>query len=175
MNTGLVHFYIGNGKGKSTSLFGLALRALGRNFKVLIVQVLKVEDTGEILFLKNQKINNLEIVQIISYDKFTWEMSISEIENTKFIISHGIQNVFNIYNNYDIVFFDELLNAELLGFISSNTIIDLISNKKSQVELIFSGRDVSENLKEYADYISVIKCEKHPYNLGISGRIGIEF
>ena len=74
MKKGLVHFYLGNGKGKTTALFGLALRALGRDFKVLIVQVLKARETGEILFFKKINNNNLKIIRINTCEKFSWEM-----------------------------------------------------------------------------------------------------
>lgn len=83
MEKGLVHFYLGNGKGKTTAIFGLALRALGRDFKVLIIQVLKARETGEIIYLNNLNDKNLKIIRINSSTKFSWEMSEEEKEQSK--------------------------------------------------------------------------------------------
>lgn len=175
MKKGLVHFYLGNGKGKSTALFGLALRALGRDFKVLIVQVLKAKDTGEILFLKKLNNNNLKIIRINTCSKFSWELSDSEFLQTKNEIAKEINQLLEFYNEYDIVLFDELLNAESIGFINESLIRNIISNKKDDLELVFTGRSTSKSLKDLADYISIIESEKHPYEKGINARIGIEF
>ena len=175
MKKGLIHFYLGNGKGKTTALFGLAIRALGRNFKVLIVQVLKSRETGEIIYLNKLNEENLNIIRINTCPKFSWEMTENEKEQTKYEITKGINEVKGFINNYDLVLFDELLNAQSINFIDENLIVDLINSKKSELELVFTGRKTSENLKECADYISVINAEKHPYEKGVKARLGIEF
>lgn len=175
MKKGLIHFYLGNGKGKTTAIFGLAIRALGRNFKVLIVQVLKSRETGEIIYLNKLNEENLNIIRINTCPKFSWEMTENEKEQTKYEITKGIDEVKGFINNYDLVLFDELLNAQSINFIDENLIVDLINSKKSELELVFTGRKTSENLKEYADYISVINAEKHPYEKGVKARLGIEF
>jgi len=175
MKKGLVHFYLGNGKGKTTALFGLALRALGRDFRVLIVQVLKARDTGEILFFKKLNDNNLKIIRINTCEKFSWEMNNNEILQAKQEITNGIKEILHYYNEYDIVLFDELLNAESIGFIEEEEIKNIILNKNSDLELVFTGRKTKDSLKVFADYISNIEAEKHPYEKGIQSRIGIEF
>lgn len=175
MKKGLVHFYLGNGKGKTTALFGLALRALGRDFKVLIVQVLKARETGEILFFKKINNNNLKIIRINTCEKFSWEMNNNEVIQSKQEITKGIRNILNYYNDYDIVLFDELLNAENIGFIDEEEIKNIILNKSPELELVFTGRKTKDSLKVFADYISNIEAEKHPYEKGIQSRVGIEF
>lgn len=175
MEKGLVHFYLGDGKGKSTALFGLALRALGREFKVLIVQVLKARETGEILYLKKLNEKNLDIVRINSSPKFSWEMSEKEKEKSKFEILKGIEVIRDDFKDYNLILFDELLNAENIGFVDTKLIIDIIQTKGENVELVFTGRTCSDSLKQYADYISVINAERHPYEKGIPARLGIEF
>ena len=175
MTKGLIHFYIGNGKGKSTALFGLAIRALGRNFKVLIIQVLKPNESGELLFLEKQNCSNLKIIRIMTINKFTWEMSQNEFKLSKETIEKNIYSILNYYNDYDIVLFDELLNAEKCGLIQEELIEKIILSKKESLELVFTGRNASETLKKYADYISIIESVKHPYFSGIDARIGIEY
>ena len=175
MKKGLVHFYLGNGKGKTTAVFGLALRALGRDFKVLIVQVLKARETGEILFFKKINNNNLKIIRINTCEKFSWEMNNNEVIQSKQEITKGIRNILNYYNDYDIVLFDELLNAENIGFIDEEEIKNIILNKSPELELVFTGRKTKDSLKVFADYISNIEAEKHPYEKGIQSRVGIEF
>lgn len=175
MEKGLVHFYLGNGKGKSTALFGLALRALGRNFKVLIVQVLKARETGEIIYLKKLNEPNLTIIRINTCPKFSWEMNEIEIEKTKEEIKKSLSEIKLEMNNYDLVLFDELLNAESIGFITETDIIELINHKKESLELVFTGRKSKDSLKSFAHYVSEIVSEKHPYDNGVAARIGIEF
>ena len=172
---GLVHFYTGNGKGKTTALFGLALRALGRDFKVLIVQFLKAQESGEILYLSKIEDENLRIIRINSNAKFSWQMTEEEKNVSKNEIKQGLEEVKRIYKEYDLVIFDELLNAEQIGFVSKDDIIDIINEKTERVELAFSGRTFNSELEEYADYISDISAKKHPYASGIRARIGIEY
>ncbi len=175
MEKGLVHFYLGNGKGKTTAIFGLALRALGRDFKVLIIQVLKARETGEIIYLNNLNDKNLKIIRINSSTKFSWEMSEEEKEQSKKEIKLTLEKIKDEINNYDLVIFDELLNAQSIDFIDEFDIIKIIKGKKESQELAFTGRKTSDNLKIHADYISNINPEKHPYEKGIPARIGIEF
>ena len=91
---GLIQVYTGNGKGKTTALFGLAIRALGRNFKVLIVQVLKSRETGEIIYLNKLNEENLNIIRINTCPKFSWEMTENEKEQTKYEITKGIDDTY---------------------------------------------------------------------------------
>lgn len=175
MEKGLVHFYLGNGKGKTTAIFGLALRALGRNFKVLIVQVLKARETGEILYLNNLNDNNLKIIRINSSPKFSWEMNDEEKTQSINEIKFMLEKIKDEINNYDLIIFDELLNAQSINFIDEFDIIKIIKEKKESQELAFTGRKTSDSLKVYADYISIVDAEKHPYEKGIPARIGIEF
>lgn len=175
MEKGLVHFYLGNGKGKTTALFGLALRALGRNLKVLIIQVLKARETGEVIYLNRLNDKNLKIIRISSSTKFSWEMNEIEKLNSKDEIQKSLNTIKNEISNFDLVLFDEFLNAQSIDFISEEEIIKLIENKNNNQEFAFTGRETTVKLKNYADYISYIKAEKHPYEKGIPARIGIEF
>lgn len=175
MEKGLVHFYLGEGKGKSTALFGLALRALGRGFKVLVIQVLKARETGEIIYLNRLNEANLRIIRINSSAKFSWEMTENEKNESKKEIKNELEKIKTIMNEYDLIIFDELLNAERIGFVDETEIIELIKLRKDTTEMAFSGRDTKDSLKIYADYISVITAEKHPYKKGIKARIGIEY
>ena len=74
-----------------------------------------------------------------------------------------------------LVLFDELLNAESIGFIEEEEIENIILNKNSDLELVFTGRKTKDSLKLFSDYISNIEAEKHPYEKRIQYRFGIEF
>jgi len=102
-------------------------------------------------------------------------MNENEKEKSKFEILKGIEVIREDFNDYDLILFDELLNAENIGFVESKFIINIIQTKSENVELVFTGRTCSDSLKDYADYISVINAEKHPYEKGIPARLGIEF
>lgn len=175
MNKGLIHFYLGNGKGKSTASFGLALRALGRNFKVLILQFLKTEDSGEVIYLNKLSDENLRIKQCPFSGKFTWEMTQDELYAFKSDLHKFLENNKEDFYNYDLIIFDELFDILDLDFISENDISNIILSKKPNQEYIFTGRKSSEYLLSFADYVSTIEATKHPFSLGIDARKGIEF
>jgi cob(I)alamin adenosyltransferase len=102
-------------------------------------------------------------------------MNDEEIQQSKNEIKLALEKIKDEINSYDLVIFDELLNAQSINFINEFDIIKIIEEKKDSQELAFTGRKTSDNLKIHADYISNINPEKHPYEKGIPARIGIEF
>ena len=77
--------------------------------------------------------------------------------------------------DYDIVVLDEINNAVADGFVDVETIVEFISSKPKKVELILTGRSASQEVMEQADYVTEMKCIKHPFERGIPARRGIEF
>lgn len=175
MKNGLIHLYLGNGKGKSTALFGLALRALGRDFKVLIIQFLKTGDSGEVIYLNKLNDSNLSIKSINFSNKFTWEMNEKEIKLLKIQLNNFFEELKLTFSDYDFIMFDELLDALELELIPESEIINIIKNKHQNQEFVFTGRNASDTLLSLADYVSHIDSIKHPFTKGTQARIGIEF
>ena len=81
---GLIHIYTGDGKGKTTAALGLAIRAAGRNKRVLFVQFFKGGDSGELHILKN--IPNIDLLRLTKRYGFYKDFKISEISSLKPIV-----------------------------------------------------------------------------------------
>ena len=184
---GLVHVLTGDGKGKTTSSIGLAVRALGGNLKVYMIQFLKSGSTGEIYTIKKY-LPGMEIMQfgvdavkerqqklvaftdkgskfVFNPDEEEKEAALLGFEHAKKIIASG---------NYDLVILDEI-NAVLdKGLIPIKNVLDLIESH-GNVELVFTGRDAPKEIIEAADYVNVVKKIKNPWDKGIKARKGIEY
>ena len=105
---------------------------------------------------------------------FFSSMSEEQIIEASEYYSEQLKNAFIDSENYDMLFLDEINVAVSLGLISEDLLIDLISHKKDNLELVLTGRNPSERVTSLADYVSEIKCIRHPYNQGVTERIGIE-
>ncbi len=175
LDRGLVEVYTGNGKGKTSAALGLAIRAIGRGFKVCFVCWFKKNVSGECLSAKKYLQGKLVIYQA-GRPGFIWvdtkplpkdyELAKSAFELAKKVIQS---------EEFDIVVLDEINPAMDLGLISVDEVLKLIRNKPSNIELVFTGRNAPKEIIEIADLVTDMAEVKHWYNKGISGRLGIEF
>ena len=182
---GLVHVITGDGKGKTTSSLGLALRAIGNNLQVHMIQFLKSGFTGELYSAKKlgfeieqfgvdalkEKQKKLEDFKD-NTGRFVFQPDIEEkgaaaqgFEHAKKIVKSG---------DYDLVILDEINCALAKGLIQMEDILDMLRNH-GKVELVFTGRDAPKELIEAADYVNVVHGIKHPWQKGIVARKGIEY
>ena len=176
MNTGLIHIYTGDGKGKTTAAMGLALRALGRGFRVEIFQFCKSTDSGEL-----HSLSKLDGVRIHRADchinKFSWQMD--EAEKAQWLSAMGAlfdrAGRIAAEGGADVLILDELMGAIHSGAITSAQAAQLIARKAPGTELVLTGRAAPESLIALADYVTEMCCIKHPYTQGIGARQGIEF
>lgn len=177
LNRGYIHIITGNGPGKTTSAFGLGFRAAGHGLKVHIIQFLKSgwhgTQYGEVKTAS--KIKNIIVSQFGS-GKFFRLKDEKIIEKDLEIVQKGFEFSKKVINggNFDLVVLDEILVAVYFGLIKISSVIDLLKNKPSNVELVLTGRYAPKKLFRFADYISEIKEIKHPYPKKEKGRIGIE-
>jgi cob(I)alamin adenosyltransferase len=175
LDKGLVEVYMGNGKGKTSAALGLALRAIGRGFKVCFVCFFKKNVSGEALAAKEYLAGKLEIYQA-GRPGFIWvdtkplpkdyDLAKAALELARKIIES---------EKFDIVVLDEINPAMDLGLISVEDVLRLIREKPTSVELILTGRNAPKAVTEIADLVTDFIEVKHWYNKGISGRLGIEF
>ncbi len=172
LDKGLVEVYTGDGKGKTTAAIGLAIRAVGRDFKVYIGQFMKTSDHGEHKALKMFE-DNITIEQFGSR-KFhvKEEPSKEEIKRAK----EGLEKIKEamLSGDYDIVIADEICVAYHFDLLRLEHLIDLVEIKPKNVELVFTGRKAPEELIDDADLVTEMKEIKHPYKKGIEARKGIE-
>jgi len=168
---GLVHIYTGEGKGKTSTGMGLLVRALGRGLKAKIIQLFK-RDTGEQFFFENSGIKYLQFKPLHPY--FT-NYNPDQLEDLRKKFLEFWNEAIGDIEDYDIVLIDEVGPGVNWKVIPEELILELIDKKPKNTELILTGRDFPESIKEKADYVSEIKKIKHPYDKGILAREGIEF
>jgi len=174
MQEGLIEVYTGDGKGKTTAAFGLALRALGRNKSVIIFQFLKPPDTpsGEVIALK-KAYPETEIIQGGRERFVIGRPEEEDILLAKTLLEKIILAVSS--GEYDIIIVDEVFPAYKAGVISIEDIKKIIQKKSSNTELVLTGRGAPEEILKEVDLITEMKEVKHPYYKGVKAREGIEF
>lgn len=176
---GLVQIFWGNGKGKTTSALGTALRACGNGYNVHLVQFMKNGADS----LEEQipgEIKALEKFPNFTYKRFGIEGWIvktpteKQINSCKQALEHVKESLKK--ENIDIVIADEILYAIQLGLLSEDDVLDVIENKPKNKELILTGSHKPfPRIFEKAHLVTEIKKIKHPYDAGILARKGVEF
>ncbi len=175
---GYIQVYTGDGKGKTTASLGLAMRALGRCWKVLIIMFTKGGDNyGELNSFRNlseQISQNLTIVQAglerIVYADNKNENDALEIKKGWELAKKAIQN-----DEYNLIILDEANIAIDLNFIDVDDVIEVLKNKPEDMEIVLTGRNANPKIIEIAHLVSEIKPVKHYWDTGIAARKGIEY
>ncbi|MDI6905527.1 MAG: cob(I)yrinic acid a,c-diamide adenosyltransferase [Candidatus Bathyarchaeia archaeon] len=173
MERGIVQVYTGNGKGKTSAAFGLALRAIGRGLKVYVIQFIKGGfDYGELYIV--DKLPNLTL-KAFGRGRFVTEKppereDIEFAEKAMALAEEVVKS-----DEYDIVVLDEINVALNLKLIKIERVLELIRNKPKHVELILTGRYAPDKIIEAANLVTEMREVKHPYNKGFQARKGIEY
>lgn len=169
---GLIQVYTGNGKGKTTAAFGLALRSVGAGKKVFIAQFIKGMPYSEIesvnkflpgIIIRQYGLDCFIVNQPTEKDINAARYGLSEV--SKIIIS----------GEYDLVILDEACIAVHYNLFSVNDLIDILTSRPATVEIVVTGRYASHELIEIADLVTEMKEIKHYYHQGVQARKGIEF
>ena len=173
MEKGLIQVYTGNGKGKTTASLGLALRAAGHGFKVLVVQFMKGNtEYGEVESAR--RLHPYLTVKRAGRKGFVSKShpdpaDVQAAQEGFFLAKKAIEN-----REYDIVILDEINVAIDYGLILLPDLLHLIDLKPETVELILTGRNARSEIIEKADLVTEMVERKHYYSQGISARKGIE-
>jgi cob(I)alamin adenosyltransferase len=169
---GYTHIYTGDGKGKTTAAFGMALRASGAGLRVFIGQFVKGMDYHEILAVREHP-HNITIRQY-GRDCFIVNTPTQEDINAARM---GLEEMRNIImeGKYDMVIMDEVNIALHYKLFDMEEVVEVIKQKPLHVELILTGRYAPRKLFTHADLVSEIKEVKHYYKKGIEARKGIEY
>ncbi len=170
---GLVLVNTGDGRGKSTSAFGVILRMLGRKKPVALIQFLKHEtgQWGEVRALRR-----LGLQPIKTGDGFTWTSK--DLDETQARALHGWQKAQAIIvsDEYELVVLDEFTYLLDFGWLDVDEVIDwLRANKPQRQHLLITGRNAPAALVDYADTVTEMVKVKHAFDAGIKARAGIEF
>ena len=167
---GMVHVYTGNGKGKTTSAIGLAVRAAGAGLKVYIGQFVKGRKYSELKSL--DKLDNIDIDQFGKKNFIKNKAEEIDIKKAK----EGYRKIKKVLNSnyYDLVILDEANIAVYFDLFSVEELLDLIEKRNQEIEVVLTGRMANNKIIEYADLVTEMKEIKHYYKKGITARKGIE-
>ena len=170
MKKGLVQIYTGNGKGKTTAAIGQAIRALGQDYKVCLIQFFKKPFSGEIRILKN--LPSIKLLHPLPF--YPEEKNRNFLRRKMKDILPKISKIIES-KDYDLVILDEILIALREHLLAEEEILDLLKNKPASVELILTGRGASNKVLEAANLVTEMKEVKHPWRRGVRARKGIEY
>lgn len=170
MSKGYMHIYTGNGKGKTTAAFGLALRAACAGKKVYIgqfVKDMKYSETKIVDFMSNIVIEQLGDGCFISKDP---------TERDCLIAKEALEKCANILKSefYDLVILDEINIALYYNLIDVDQVITALEDRRKSIEVVLTGRYAPEKLIEMADLVTEMKEIKHYYTQGVLSREGID-
>jgi cob(I)alamin adenosyltransferase len=172
---GLVHIYTGDGKGKTSAAVGLACRALGHGLKVLYVHYHKNPEKYGYTEIAGLRKLGADILAFAKDHPFCNPGVNLDDLKTQIMDSFKEINSIMKNKNYELLILDEVLICVRDSFLDEKILIDFVRNKPLSLELVLTGRGVTQSLMDLADYVSFIKKIKHPYDRGAKGRIGIEF
>jgi len=179
LKKGLVQIYTGDGKGKTTAAFGLALRAAGQGNKVLIYQFLKPPslDIGERFALQLGAVR----IRVEALD-VPWDMAKSfddekAVVKMRAAISEVLERIAETAEKrfYDVLILDEIVFCLSKGLAKLEDIKNIIDKKDPAVEIVLTGRGATGELISMADMVTEMKNVKHPFDKGMTSRRGIDF
>ena len=169
---GLVHIYCGDGKGKTTTSVGLTIRAAGSGKKVLFYQFLKDNSSSERNIL--EKVPGITLVRGREMQKFTFQMNEQELDELRIYNNEMLDKLFEMAKDYDMLVMDESVYAIKSNLLDEEKLITHLEEKPVGLEVVLAGRNPSQKLMDHADYVSEIQKVKHPFDQGVSSRVGIE-
>ena len=170
----MIQSYFGNGKGKTTAAIGAAIRCIGCDQKVLVVEFLKNNDSAE--FKVMDTLENIDILfSNEHYELFDNEKSELTPKFKDAYTKLLFEETAKISKDYQMIVLDEVLDAVEFGYIEEKAFIKLLNECKQKTEIILTGHTLTEGIADVSDYISEIKEISHPYTKGVSPREGIEF
>lgn len=161
----------GDGKGKTTSAFGLALRSLSLNKKVLLFQFMKPKKESSVLLLEKQ-FPNLKALNF-GTDKF-----IKKGELPKELVKQcavGFETLQHIWQDYDLIIIDEVFPSLYFGLLDSDDVFEFVQKIKSDKDVVLTGRKCPQRFVELADIVTEMKNIKHHYNKGTPAKEGIDY
>lgn len=167
---GLIVVFTGDGKGKTTAAFGMAMRLIGHGKKVAVVQFLK-SGSGECCAAR--KFGNF--LKIWSYGNgFTWENTPAE---NKKIVQTAWQKCCELLCDpkYVCVVFDEINYGMAYKLLDSKRVIRELKKKPDAKHVILTGAPAPRDIIKIADLVTEMKCLKHPFQKGLFAQVGIEY
>jgi len=168
---GVVVVATGNGKGKSTSGFGMAARALGHGMRVGIVQFIKGRfSTGEEAFFRRFA----EVRYHVMGEGYTWETQDRgrDIEQARAAWGVGLELLRDVHTN--LVLLDELNIVLKLGYLPVAEVLEALAQRPPLQHVVITGRGAPQELIDAADTVSEMRAVKHAFDAGVRAQKGVE-
>ena len=172
---GLIQVYTGPGKGKSTAAIGQTVRAAGHGLKVGLVSFFKDPEAfgyGEYKSLEKLGIKTFLFAK--KHPHFYKELKPDDVRRE---CSRGLEFIWELFRDpsWDMLVLDEINIAIRDGFLKEEEVLSLMDAKPEKLELVLTGRGITEKIIEKADLVSEVKEVKHPFSQGVKSREGIEY
>lgn len=169
-----IHYYYGDGKGKTTAAIGQAIRSSNMN-KVLYCQFLKKNNTNEINVLKT--IKNIEVFVLEWNYPFTFEMNQTQLADSKKELLDYFRAIEKKIDSgdYRTLILDEIGDAIQLDFLNEDLVLGFLEKRPEELEVVMTGHQKIASFTKLVDYQTFFKKEKHPYDRGLPARKGIEY
>ena len=189
-STGLVQVYTGDGKGKTTASMGLAMRAMGHNHRVIMIQFLKGGSYIGELEMADRLSPFLHIVQFGINCLFPDEWKSGQREEcgscrycflpaqidqpqSRYALERSLRAVASGF--YDLVILDEINVAAAFGLVKTQDVLNILHAKTPQTEIVLTGQGAPPEVIDAADLVTEMRPIKHYMEKGVPGRRGIEF
>ena len=170
---GLILVHTGNGKGKSSSAFGVIARALGWGHRVGVVQFIKGKwITGERQFF--DKFPD-QLDWHTMGEGFTWDTQDKARDIAAAEAAFARAREMMASGRYDLIVLDEINIAMRYDYLSTDDVLDGLKARAGQTSVILTGRDAKPELCDYADLVSEMVEVKHPFKAGLKAKRGVDF
>lgn len=173
---GYIQIYTGDGKGKTTASLGLALRALGHGWNVLIIQFTKGDSAtsyGEIVSASNY-LPNLDVKQF-GMDRVVYSHNICMDDYKEARKGWDCAKEAINSGKYQLVILDEINICIAMNMLKVSEVKDVLLNKPESLEIVLTGRYAHPELKALAHLVTEMKPIKHYFDMGVMARQGIEY
>ncbi|MEP4148869.1 MAG: cob(I)yrinic acid a,c-diamide adenosyltransferase [Halioglobus sp.] len=170
---GVAILLTGNGKGKSSSAFGMVMRALGYGHKVGVIQFIKGQQlSGEEIYLKNHcpEVDFYQMGTGFTWDTQDREGDIKAAEDTWAVARPMLEDP-----SYDLVILDEITYMLAYKYLPEEEILEAIANRPAEQSVVVTGRGGGSSLQELMDTVSEVKEVKHAFQSGIMARQGVDY
>jgi cob(I)alamin adenosyltransferase len=162
----------GDGKGKSSSAFGVMIRAIARGWKVAVIQSIK---SGQWNVGEEKIGRQLGVDWWVIGEGFTWESD--DLTRDEAVAREAWQHAKSIIEagDHQLVILDEITYPMTWGWIDTDDVVATIRDRPESVNIVATGRDAPAALVEVADTVTDMRMVKHAYQRGISAKKGIEY
>ena len=169
---GIIIVLTGNGKGKSSSAFGMLARSLGYGYKCSVIQFIKGawECGEEIFFAEHPKVDYHALGA-----GFTWETQNREADQLAASKAWEMAKERLMNPDFNLVILDELTYMFTQGLLDLDSVIETLQQRPAHQNVVITGRGAPEALQEVAHTVSEIKDVKHAFRQGIMAQRGIEY